>query len=348
MRVCCAVIGLLMAASAPLAAWPVLSEGRETTAGWCYPDHQEPRVWWLPPDAVELKDDGGHPDVHLTIFSYTGVRETGDLGSTKSGAVLQFTLEFPAAGARLAEAQRGLGPQGTVRPLVPEQIDAEVVFAGVNSVRQATSMEDEATDPGAWTERSFSMRLTPEETAVVADAWEHGSVILSVNLAASATVLQVRPLRGEEAVPELAPVFADAAPITIDSAADPSAVRLLELDATMPAAYTSLELGCSELAASGGLSDLSRVIAVVEAEAMNGDLIDQEVRFSIGSAPTQVAKFDRAVRLDHGYRLRVARVFATGAIEEKPARRIEVWQGFVDICSVAAGTDAGLDPRLLY
>jgi len=241
-----------------------------------------------------------------------------------------------------------LGPQATVRPLVPDQIDAEVVFAGVNSVRQATSMEDEATEPGAWTERSFSMRLTPEETAVVADAWEHGSVILSVNVAASATVLQVRPSRGEEAVPELAPVFADAAPITIDSAADPSAVRLLELDATMPAAYTSLELGCSELAASGGLSDLSRVIAVVEAEAMNGDLIDQEVRFSTGSAPTQVAKFDRAVRLDHGYRLRVARVFATGAVEEEPARRVDVWQGFVDICSVAAGTDAGLDPRLLY
>jgi hypothetical protein len=54
------------------------------------------------------------------------------------------------------------------------------------------------------------------------------------------------------------------------------------------------------------------------------------------------------VRLDHGYQLRVARVFATGAAEQEPPRRIEVWQGFVDSCSVAAGTDTGLDPRLLY
>lgn len=348
MRVLCALLGLLVAVSAPVAAWPVLSEGRETAGGWCYPDHENPQVWWLPPDTAKLKDAGGRPDVHLTVFSYTGVRETGDLGSAKSGAVLQFTLEFPAAGARLAEAQRRLGPQAKVRPLVPEQIDAEVVFAGVNSARQATAAEDDESDPGAWTERRFSMRLTPEETAVVADAWEHGSVILSVNLAASATVLSARPSRGIDPEPGMGAVLTDSVPITIDPTADPAAVRVLELDATMPAAYTSLELGCTELVAAGGLSDLSRVIAVVEAEAMNGDLIDQEVRFSSGSPPTQVATFDRAVRLDHGYRLRVARVYATGGTEEDPARRIEVWQGFVDICSVAGGTETGLDPRLLY
>ncbi|HOC44068.1 MAG TPA: hypothetical protein PKJ99_13710 [Thermoanaerobaculales bacterium] len=348
MRACCALLALLIAVSAPAAAWPVLSEGRETAAGWCYPDHEERQVWWLPPETATLKDDGGRPDVHLTIFSYLGVRETGDLGTARAGAVLQFTLEFPSAGARLAEAQRWLGPQAKIRPLVPEQIDAEVVFAGVNSVRPATLAEDDETGPGAWTERRFAMRLTPEETAVVADAWEHGSVILSVNLAASATVLAARPARGADPEPDLGAVLTDSVPIAIDSNADPDAVTVLELDATMPAAYTSLELGCAELGASGGPSDLARVIAVVEAEAMNGDLIDQEVRFSDGSPPTEVAKFDRAVRLDHGYRLRVARVYATGVVEEQPARRVEVWQGFVDICSVAAGTDAGLDPRLLY
>ena len=352
MRVCGALVGLLLAVSAPVAAWPVLSEGRETAVGWCYPDHEKRQVWWLPPEMVEVKTIGGRPDVHLTVFSYTGVRETGDLGRSKAGAVLQFALVLPGASGRLAEARRSLGPQAEVRPLVPEQVDAEVVFAGVNSARQATetepATEPDAIGPGAWTERRFSMRLTPEETAVVADAWEHGSVILSVNLAASATVLRARAAPGADAVPELAPVFADAVPITIDAAADPDAVRVLELDATMPAGYTTLELGCAELVAAGGLSDLARVVAVVEAEAMNGDTIDQEVRFSSGSPPVQVATFDRAVRLDHGYLLRIARVFATGAAEQDPPRRIEVWQGFVDICSVAGGTEAGLDPRLLY
>jgi hypothetical protein len=350
MRMCVALLGLLMAASTPVTAWPVLSEGRETPVGWCYPDHENPQVWWLPPERVEVKTVDGRPDVHLTVFRYTGVRETGDLGRSKAGAVLQFTLALPGASGRLAEARRLLGPQAEVRPLVPEQVGAEVVFAGVNSARQATETETAAgaVEPGAWTERRFAIRLTPEETAVVADAWERGSLILSVNLAASASVLRARPAPGADSGPELAPILADAVPIMIDAAADPDAVRVLELDATMPAGYTTLELGCTELTSPGGLSDLSRVIAVVEAEAMNGDTIDEEVRFSGGSPPVQVATFDRAVRLDHGYQLRVARVFATGVAEQDPPRRIEVWQGFVDICSVAAGTDTGLDPRLLY
>ncbi|PWB73317.1 MAG: hypothetical protein C3F15_09835 [Holophagae bacterium] len=348
------MVGLLVVAATPIAAWPVLSEGRETAVGWCYPDHEKPQLWWLSPDAVDVKTDGGHPAVHLTVFSYLGVRETGDIGRSKTGAVLQFTLVLPSAAGRLAEAERLLGSRAEVRPLVPEQIDAEVVFAGVTSPRHATETETQTeaegdtSEPGAWTERRFALRLTPEETAVVADAWEHGSVILSVNLVASATALAARPSRGQEPEPGLTPILTDAIPITIDPAADYSAVRVLELDATMPAAYTSLELGCAELASSGSLSDLSRVIAVVGAEAMNGDTIDQEVRFSSGSPPVQVARFDRAVRLEHGYRLRIARVYATGAVEEEPARRVEVWQGFIDICSVAAGGVTGLDPRLLY
>ena len=87
MRVCGALVGLLLAVSAPVAAWPVLSEGRETAVGWCYPDHEKRQVWWLPPETVEVKTIGGRPDVHLTVFSYTGVRETGDLGRSKTGAV---------------------------------------------------------------------------------------------------------------------------------------------------------------------------------------------------------------------------------------------------------------------
>ena len=100
------------------------------------------------------------------------------------------------------------------------------------------------------------------------------------------------------------------------------AVRVIQLDATMPAGYTSIELGCAELAAS-----------VLTARPL---------------VYGAVARFDRAVRLDSGYVLRVARVYATGQTEQQSPRRIEVWQGFEDVCAVEAGRAGELDPRRLY
>ena len=116
----------------------------------------------------------------------------------------------------------------------------------------------------------------------------------------------------------------------------------------MPAGYTSIEIGCTELNASRGFSDLSFVVVVIEAEAMNGDTINCTVDFSRNSPPTRIARFDRAVRLASGYVLKVARVYATGRTEQEPPRRIEVWQGFEDVCAISRTQVVDLDPRMLF
>ena len=76
-------------------------------------------------------------------------------------------------------------------------------------------------------------------------------------------------------------------------------------------------------------------------------LLEQAGAFDEDSPPVQNLRFDRAVQLDEGYRLRVLRTFASGATETAVDRRIEVWQGFVDVCSRPADEAEVLDPRLL-
>lgn len=345
----CAVLAAILAAATQAGSWPVLGEGRQTPAGWCYPDHEDHQLWWLIPATAEILNDGGRPDVHMTVYNYTGSREMSDLGDLRTGAVLQFAVAFPSAGARLAEAKRSLGNNVRVQPLLPETMEAEVVFAGVNSARTATSSSDDGTEGAAtWSERRFSIGLTPEETAVVTEAWQHGSIIISVNVTASARTCTARPLVGVDAAPELSTILSDSISVALDASHYAEAVRVIELGATMPAGYTSLEVGCTELDAGRGYSDLSFVVVTIEAEAMNGDTIGCEVQFSRGSRSTQVAHFDRAVRLDPGYVLRVSRVYATGRIETEPPRRIEVWQGFEDVCSINPARADTLDPRMLY
>ncbi len=328
-------------------AAPVLDQGRRTAAGWCYPDHEDRRVWWLPPPAPVLMMAGDRPGVDFTVFNYQGTRATVDADQAWTGAMLQFTVVMPEATEAAAAARRILGTAVDLRTMPAAGIEAEVVFAGVNSARSAAVAGWEETTVGAWRERSFAISLTPEETAVVHDAWEAGSVVLSVNTAVSAYAFATRPDE-DDAAADRTVVTVDSVPVTVDTRRHPEVFRVLELDATMPLAYTSVELGCSELTDGYGLSDLAQVIAVVEAEAVNGDVIAKELRFTSRSAPTLEIRFDRAVRLDHGYRLRVVRVYATGRTEEAPPRRIDVWQGFEDICSAPSDERIGPDPRLLY
>jgi hypothetical protein len=289
--------------------------------------------------------------VNLTCYRYQGSRATDDSGRFYGGTLLQFTLAFPSMADRLEAARTSLGRSVEVRPLTPATVEAEVVFAGITTVvREAVADASTVSDGASWQERSFSLGLSPEETEAVRRAWDEGVVILSVNVTASAMAYGARPLPelGSPPDPKMLPILVDAIPVTVDRDRHPQAIDVLELDATMPAGYTSLDLGCAELSQANGFTDLARVVVEVEAVAVNGDRIRGQIRFDEASAPVQNLRFDRAVRLDEGYRLRVLQVFASGATEAAADRRIEVWQGFVDVCSRPAGEAEDLDPRLLY
>ncbi len=345
MRIALALLALLL----PQAgfAHPVLGEGRVTPAGHCYPDHEEIGLWWLEPPNADLKREGGTPAALFTTFLYQGTRTTGDAGQQWGGSVLQFTVNFPGSAGRAEQARASLGSTRRVRVMVPAEISAEVVFAGIQGGGREADDGDAGRAGGVSEETSFSLALSPEEGEVVRTAWEAGAVILSVNVAVSVFAYQTRPEKDHQAPADLMPVLVNVVNVQLD-ARDEDAFRVLSLDATMPADYTTLEIGCSEMAGALSFSDIARVMVVVGGEAVNGDRVSEQVRFTQNSSPLQKVQFNQALKLDAGYEISIMKVFSSGVVEEQETRRVGVWQGFVDVCSSRAGADRSLDPRMLY
>lgn len=326
---------------------PVLGEGRVTPVGRCYPDHEERGLWWLAPQSVDLMREDGRPVAVYTTFLYQGARGTGDAGRQWGGSVLQFTLDFESVSGRVAQAQSFLGPNRRVRILEPSEIRADVVFAGVQAGGREAGPGERDGPGGVAKQSSFSLALSPEEGEAVRSAWESGVVILSVNVVASAFAYQTRPDRNDDEPPELVPVLVDVVNVNLDPQ-DEGLFRVLSLDATMPADYTSLDIGCSEMTTGQSFSDIARVVVVVTGEAVNGDRIDEQVRFTNRSAPIQTVRFRQALKLDAGYEVKTLKIYTSGNLEDVNTRQVGVWQGFVDVCSTRAGTVNELDPRLLY
>ena len=358
MRPAIALAAVPLLAAGVAGAWPVLAGGRRTPAGACYPDHRAPSLWWLAPASPVLRESAGVPAVSFTEYRYSGTRATGDRGTFWGRGLLQFTLVFPENGPRLAQARAALGPGARVEAVLPTAVTAEVVFAptagdgGARSLGTTQAAAPPAGDGGpvgSWEERSFALALPPESVRLVAEAFARGAVVLSVNVAAAAPAFAMPPPAGQQqAAPPPATLTVDAVPVTLDPGRQPQAMRTLELDATMAAGYTFLEVGCSDFVAGTALADLAVVLVRVRARAVNGEEIGEELRFAAGAPEVQGVRFDRAVRLDAGYVVEVHRVSASGGVSADPPREVKVWTGFLDVSLRDAGGEERLDARLLY
>ncbi|MCP4903081.1 MAG: hypothetical protein GY906_39460 [bacterium] len=328
-------------------AHPVLGEGKVIPVGRCYPDHKEPGLWWLEPQEVDLKRENGKPNALFTTFLYQGTRTTGDAGRQWGGSVLQFTLEFSSSQGRVEQARAFLGSNRRVQLMEPAELLAGVAFAGIQGVERDAHEGGPRGAESVAKEVSFSLALSPEEGVVVRSAWEAGSVILSVNVIASVFAYQTRPENDEDTPAELMPVSVSVVNVHLDPQ-DKDIFRVLSLDATMPADYTALDIGCSEMNSELSFSDIGRVMVIVGGEAVNGDTVTEQVRFTQRSASIQTVSFNQALKIDAGYQVSIMKVYSSGMVEEEETRRVGIWQGFVDVCSTQAGVELALDPRMLY
>jgi len=145
-----ALIALALLLAAPAIPAPVLTEGRATPQGYCFPDHRERNVWWLAPASAELKQVDGRLAVDFTTYRYQGTRATGDAGTFTGGTVLQFALIFVSAAGRARDAAAYLGAGVQVRPLQPEAVETEIVFAGINSPARAATPETQEANRGRY------------------------------------------------------------------------------------------------------------------------------------------------------------------------------------------------------
>jgi hypothetical protein len=354
---CAALLALGLLTPQAAQAWPVLARGKATAVGACYPDHRIAALWWLAPPAPVVKVVEGQPAVSFTQFRYSGTRATHDQGTFWGRSLLQFTLIFPESGPRLAQARTVLPPGARVEPIAPAVVEAQVVCAAADSPTAAVDAGTARSAAGAqtpvrataWEERSFSLSIPPQTTRLHWEAFERGAIIVSVNVSAAAPALAVPPETGQEPpTPGPLPLMVHSVAVTIDPRRNPGALKTLELDATMAAGYTFLDVAFADFTEGTAFRDLAVVLVTVSAKAVNGDTLRQEVRFDSSTPAQQGVQFDRAVRLDAGYDVVVHRVFATGRAEVEPSRHVEAWTGFFNASSTGSPEPSGLDPRLLY
>jgi len=354
---CAALLALGLLTAQAAQAWPVLARGKATPAGACFPDHRIAGLWWLAPPPPVVKVVEGQPAISFTQFRYSGTRATRDQGTFWGRSLLQFTLIFPESGPRLTQARAGLPPGARVEPIAPAVVEAQVVCAAADSpaavvdagTARSASRGEAPARAAAWEERSFSLSIPPETTRLLWEAFERGAIVVSVNVSAAAPALAMPPEKGQEpSTPAPLPLMVHSVAVTVDPHRNPGALKTLELDATMAAGYTFLDVACADFAEGAAFRDLAVVLVTVSAKAVNGDTLRHEVRFD-PSAPTQQGvQFDRAVRLDAGYDVVVHRIFASGRDEAESPRHVDSWTGFFNASSAGSTEPSGLDPRLLY
>jgi hypothetical protein len=354
---CAALLALGLLTAQAAQAWPVLARGKATPAGACFPDHRIAGLWWLAPPPPVVKVVEGQPAISFTQFRYSGTRATRDQGTFWGRSLLQFTLIFPESGPRLTQARAGLPPGARVEPIAPAVVEAQVVCAAADSpaavvdagTARSASRGEAPARAAAWEERSFSLSIPPETTRLLWEAFERGAIVVSVNVSAAAPALAMPPEKGQEpSTPASLPLMVHSVAVTVDPHRNPGALKTLELDATMAAGYTFLDVACADFTEGAAFRDLAVVLVTVSAKAVNGDTLRHEVRFD-PSAPTQQGvQFDRAVRLDAGYDVVVHRIFASGRDEAESPRHVDSWTGFFNASSAGSTEPSGLDPRLLY
>jgi len=351
------LVALSFAALPPALAEPILSESVLVAHLRCYPDHLDRSLWWYARDRVALSRSDGSPAFSFQRFRYKGSAATRDSEVLWARGVLGFTVELDAAPSEVDDAERALSRRlrrrVTLRQLPIEAIESLLLYAtaGPEADSGALPPGEWTGEPGVWHVRTFQLGLDPRTTDLLWRAFHQEGLALSLQYSLVARGLPERPPAGTDAPPESARsvVAAGTQPIRVAPDDCPSCFASLEIDARIPAGYTSLEIFCYDFESAAAPSDLARVLVEIRARTATGAEALERVRF-LASGPTRMAvHFPVAVEIDGGYELRTVRLFADGHAEEEAWRRFSSWIGIQDVTRyVVAEGRRTLDPRMLY
>ena len=364
MRQVAASLFVLLLASGiglPAAAWPVLDEPLIAGGLRCYPDHRDPRLFWFVRDRLSLAVSSGSPGEPGFVFHrfrYTGSSKTGDSGDFWGRGVLDFHVALEPLPQEIEAALQVIGRRTARRivlePLPLDRIETALVYvtAGEDSRFGSVPSESWGSEGTLWTERTYSLGMSPLTAQLLWDAYHLEGVALSLNysLVARGLPTQPDPREAEEThEPSAAIVGGGAIPIQVSPRDCPRCFASTELDAEIPAGYTFLDVFCYDFASGAAPTDLAMVLVDVRASGVRGST-EERIRFLAEGPIRQAVHFKFAVRLDAGYEIRTSRIFARGHIEEGEWKSVPSWTGIQDVTAYTADAArrAALDPRALY
>ena len=358
---------LLALASLPAAGLPVVDEMRTVEAFRCFPDHEDPAVWWFLPQRLQLASHDAGPGFSFLRYRYKGSAASGDTEEFWSRGVLTFEVSFTNDARRRTLAKSALerltGRAVTLRRLPIQRIESVLVYAGALADDDSSSSAGGSIEggewehgEGAWDQRVFTVGLDSGTSDLLWDSFQRGSLALSLSYSLIGQALASRPPAdggaddSKEVRAEQHALVADSLAVRVSPEQCAGCFRLIDLDAKIPADYPFLEVACHDFEAGELASDLELVQVRVRALAVNGDRPIEQVEFAAGDGSTKMpVKFPFAVDLEAGYDYQVIREYSDGS-EPEPWVTVSSWTGRLDVTRYPTGGPkaSGLDPRRLY
>jgi hypothetical protein len=342
------------------AALPIASESEHLAGLRCFPDHEDPAIWWYLPDRLELVGKGDDVAFRFERYSYSGTSVTGDAGTVWWKGVLTLRLRFASSASAVGQARamlsRRLGRPVSLQRLGVERVESVLLYASAGAAGPTGDLGsgDWGEAESRWEERSWILGLTPETTQMLWDEFHADGLAMSLGYSLSGTALSHRPAQdpfgGEAEVvePEVVVLGGDALAIRVSPEECPACFASTELDAAISAEYPFLEARCYDFESGLAPSDLGLVIVEVRAKAVSGDELFEQARFAPGRATTLPIHFRFAVSLDDGYDHRVVKVFDDGHTEASEWVSRASWSGILDVTEYRQAAGGQLDARMLY
>ncbi len=302
-----------------------------------FKDAKEKNKYYYAPGPLSLSTDReDRPQFQLISIRYTGTTLTNDRDERRFTNLLQFSVQMEALTTERKQAIKAQLPKGAqLQPLPIRHLEAIVVF-GVGKPgtdegrmrRHATSQQDSPDAPGEyWSERSFTLPLDNHDAQILWDQVENGRLIVSLNYAFYANMLQFQEemleVSGDSAfvrqmtdaadqlerdTPTISVTArADALEIGINAQKYPELLKKIDVNETsIPPAYAAFEVKCFDFNI-GTRPDIAFKTVEIEAESVTGAPVRTKTKFSYKQPDltTRYVSFPYAVRLDKPIRYRV-------------------------------------------
>ena len=370
----------LLAGVLPAAATPDLRQPRTAGTLTVFPDDARGNLFFYPPGELALAvAENGQPQVHLLHARYTGSAATGDRGRIVIRSILSLRVRMagPSAAA-IAEARRSLAAalRRTVelRPLPIRRLESALVYSALEPTPTDAAASKPATDQplppghfeaadetkpvGYWSERVYTLALSPADAQLLTAAMERGGLSLSIGYAFFAdgigpekplqelsgspalvkelkTIVDTRAADDARAArPTTHVVRAGALAVAPDVARWPTIVQRVDINDSAPPGYAALDVYCYDFnqGSSGGLYEKQ---VEIDAEGVSRQRVRLTTTFSRAQPDlyARSLRFAVAVRLDRPYRYRVIEIAQDGTLKTGSWTERESWTELLDVTS---------------
>jgi len=353
----------LLIFSYSLPAQALISSAQTIEGIRVWQDMVHPNQYYYLPAGLELmKDKDGRPGFQMLQMRYTGTALIGDQGDRGFFNIVQIGVErLPLDNSKLAALRAELGRGVSLDPLPISNLEAYLVMPLADGegrhqrIGRSSGMEGNARErKNTWTNRRFTVRMGPQEAALLWDGIEKGQLSFSIGYAYyaevvddvagsyqvsgdSASVTAIDELLAESVAMDSTAsshvVLAGTIPIDLDPDAWPDMCRRIDLNEGAPPAWAFLEVRCYDFA-NDLRPDLAMKSVEIEATGVKGNKVRiKPIRFMTARPAeyTRQVRFPYAIDLAYPYRYRVTEYDEEGQDQSGSWETASDWASLLDL-----------------